>query len=244
MVAPRMRDAIIVGAGHNGLTCAAYLARAGLDVLVLERRDMVGGCAVSESSSVTLPGGEEGAFKFSRASYLAGLLRPHIVKDLKLMESYGLKLISRDPYSFTPSKPTQQGGQSLMLWSSLEKTKDSIGRHSPKDAEAFADYEVFLDAAKSAIVPLLDGAPPDVFDSRQSMKERWEASKRVLKSMSTFMPRRRPGSPAQHSPHYVPTALEVSRLFTSPATVLLDEWFESDILKTTLCTDGEYDSIC
>ena len=71
----RARDVIIVGGGHNALTSAAYLARAGLDVLVLERRHVLGGAAVTEEM---VPG-----FKFSRASYLAGLLRPKIIEDLR-----------------------------------------------------------------------------------------------------------------------------------------------------------------
>jgi hypothetical protein len=84
------RDAIIIGGGHNGLVCAAYLAKNGVDALVLERRNIIGGAAVTEE---IIPG-----FKFSRASYLAGLLRPQIIKDLEL-EKYGFKYLPRNPSS-------------------------------------------------------------------------------------------------------------------------------------------------
>jgi thioredoxin reductase len=91
----RLRDVIIIGGGHNGLISAAYLAKAGLDVLVLERRHTIGGAAVTEE---LYPG-----FKFSRASYLAGLLRPHIIEELNLPK-YGFKYLPRDPSSFTPTR--------------------------------------------------------------------------------------------------------------------------------------------
>ena len=88
-------DVIIVGGGHNGLVAAAYLAKNGQRVLVLERRHVIGGAAVTEE---LVPG-----FKFSRASYLAGLLRPRIIKELQL-EKFGFKYLVRDPSSFTPTK--------------------------------------------------------------------------------------------------------------------------------------------
>ena len=82
------RDAIVIGGGHNGLICAAYLAKKGLDVLVLERRHIIGGASVTEE---IYPG-----FKYSRASYLAGLLRPQIIEELDLKKR-GFKYINRDP---------------------------------------------------------------------------------------------------------------------------------------------------
>ena len=85
---------IIVGGGHNGLVAAAYLAKSGVECLVLERRHCVGGASVTEE---IIPG-----FKFSRAAYLAGLLRPQIIKDLEL-EKYGFKYLARNPSSFTPT---------------------------------------------------------------------------------------------------------------------------------------------
>ena len=163
------RDVIIVGGGHNGLIAAAYLAKQGLDVLVLERRHVLGGAAVTEE---LMPG-----FKFSRVrrpeagrrlsravthfccchcvcvcvyvslcqgSYLAGLLRPQIIEDLEL-EKHGFKYLPRDPSSFTPSLvdgPLR--GKHLMLWGDEAKTHASISQFSAKDADAFPLYEEFL----------------------------------------------------------------------------------------------------
>src|ERR671923_2946832 len=86
-------DAIVIGGGHNGLTNAAYLAKAGKKVLVLERRPLVGGAAVTEE---LYPG-----FRFSRASYVLSLFRPEILSHLELAR-HGLRLLPRDPSSFTP----------------------------------------------------------------------------------------------------------------------------------------------
>lgn len=88
-------DAIIIGGGHNGLVTASYLAKKGLSVLVLERRHIIGGAAVTEE---IIPG-----FKFSRASYLAGLLRPSVISELEL-HKHGMEFLPRDPSSFTPTK--------------------------------------------------------------------------------------------------------------------------------------------
>ena len=103
-------DVVIVGGGHNGLVAANYLAMKGIKVGVVERRYTVGGAAVSEE---IFPG-----FTFSRASYLAGLLRPDIIKELKLKEKGGIEFFFRDPYSFTPHKD----GRYLMLGSEEHNT--------------------------------------------------------------------------------------------------------------------------
>ena len=95
-------DAIIVGAGHNGLVTAAYLARAGRRVLVLERRELVGGCVVTEE---LWPG-----YKVSTASYVNSLFRPEIIRDLEL-KRHGFAMLPRSPSSFTPLPD----GRSLMM---------------------------------------------------------------------------------------------------------------------------------
>lgn len=149
--AEKVYDAVIIGGGHNGLVTAGYLAKAGHKVLVLERRHTVGGAAVSEQ---IVPG-----FTFSRASYLAGLLRPQIIKDLEL-EKYGFEYIPRDPSSFTPTLPNSPSkGKYLLLGSDAKMTYDSIAQFSVRDADAFPAYEDFLGKVRDVVSPLLDSPP-------------------------------------------------------------------------------------
>ena len=159
------RGAIIIGGGHNGLVSAAYLAKQGVDVLVLERRHIIGGAAVTEE---IIPG-----FKFSRASYLAGLLRPQIIKDLNL-EQYGFKYLPRDPSSFTPTLPTSAyKGKYLLLGSNEQLNYQSIAQFSIKDAEAYPHYEVFLEKIRDVMQPLLDHPlPMNILDNQLSWKDR------------------------------------------------------------------------
>ncbi|KAK3016625.1 hypothetical protein RJ639_006503 [Escallonia herrerae] len=117
-------DALVIGGGHNGLTAAAYLARSGLSVAVLERRHLVGGAAVTEE---LIPG-----FKFSRCSYLQSLLRPSIISELELPR-HGLKLLKRNPSSFTPCLD----GRYLLLGSDRELNTSEISKFSKRDAEAY-----------------------------------------------------------------------------------------------------------
>ena len=116
-------DAIIIGAGHNGLVTAAYLAKAGYKVLVLERRDIVGGCCITEE---LWPG-----FKVSTAAYVNSLLRPEIIRDLEL-KKYGFEMLPRSPSSFTPFPD----GRYLMMGPDKEMTHREIAKFSAKDAEA------------------------------------------------------------------------------------------------------------
>src|SRR5919198_2244887 len=114
-------DIIIVGAGHNGLVFAAYLARAGRRVLVLERRELVGGACVTEE---IWPG-----FKVSTASYVNSLLRPEIIRDLDLRR-HGFEMLPRDPSSFTPFPD----GRCLMLGRDPEFNRREVSRFSARDA--------------------------------------------------------------------------------------------------------------
>ena len=119
---PTHYDAIMVGAGHNGLVTACYLARAGLRVLVLERRHIVGGACVTEE---TFPG-----FKVSTAAYVNSLFRTEIVRDLDL-HVYGFEVLPRNPSSFTPFPD----GRSLMMGPDAELTRSEIAKFSKRDAE-------------------------------------------------------------------------------------------------------------
>src|SRR5215207_4450732 len=123
---PAKYDAIVIGAGHNGLTAAAYLARAGRKVLVLERRHVVGGAAVTEEIH---PG-----FRYSVCSYVVSLLRPEIIRELDL-PSHGLEILPLDG-TFTP----MLNGDYLWRVNDHGKTRREIARHSKVDAEAYEEY--------------------------------------------------------------------------------------------------------
>jgi phytoene dehydrogenase-like protein len=140
-------DAVVIGAGHNGLVASAYLAEAGLKVLVLERRPLVGGAAVTEELH---PG-----FRFSRASYVLSLFRPEIVSHLELAR-HGLVLLPRDPSSFTPFPD----GRFLLLGPDAAANEREIAKFSTRDARRFAGYEAMLDRVARRVEPLLDWTPP------------------------------------------------------------------------------------
>src|SRR5215468_2747961 len=106
-------DVIVVGAGHNGLTAAAYLARSGLSVLVLERREIVGGCCVTEEIA---PG-----CKASTASYIASMLRPEVIRDLEL-GSFGLRMIPCDPFLQVPFND----GRIIRWWADRDRAAGEI----------------------------------------------------------------------------------------------------------------------
>jgi phytoene dehydrogenase-like protein len=141
-------DAIVVGAGHNGLVTAGYLAKAGLKVAVLERRHIVGGAAVTEER---WPG-----FKISSLSYVNSLFRPEIVRDLKLAD-YGYEMLPRDPSSFTPFPD----GRYLLLGPDRKLCQDQIAKFSKKDAEAYPKYEAYLTEIAEILEPMLTMAPLD-----------------------------------------------------------------------------------
>ncbi len=143
-------DAIVIGAGHNGLVTACYLARAKRKVLVLERRYIVGGACVTEER--TFPG-----FKVSTAAYVNSLFRPEIIRDLRLRD-YGFELLERNPASFSPFLD----GRYLMLGSDKRDELDEIAKFSRKDAERYPGYEKMLERVAAVIEPTLLQTPPNV----------------------------------------------------------------------------------
>lgn len=146
-------DSVVIGAGHNGLTAAAYLARAGQRVLVLERREVVGGACVTEE---IWPG-----FKVSTAAYVNSLLRPEIIRDLDL-KRHGFAMLPRNPSSFTPFPD----GRSLMLGPDPELNRREVGKFSARDAEALPRYERMLERVADFIEPTLLQVPPDPWSRR------------------------------------------------------------------------------
>src|SRR4029078_12395791 len=140
-------DVIVIGGGHNGLVSAAYLARAGRRVLVVERRHLLGGAAVTEE---IFPG-----FKYSVCSYVVSLLRPEIIRDLDLPR-HGLEILPLDG-TFSPMP------NSDYLWrvNDHAKTRREIARHSRVDAEAYDEYAKAMGETGGFVKPTLNMTPPD-----------------------------------------------------------------------------------
>ena len=132
-------DAVVVGAGHNGLVCAAYLAKAGLSVVVVERTDRIGGACVTEE---LFPG-----FRISTASYSLSLMLPEVMQELGLE----LDIRPKDPAAF---HPLDDGG-GVFLWSDRSKAAESIANVSRRDAEAYGRFEDLFDEAARRLRPLL-----------------------------------------------------------------------------------------
>ncbi|KAG6976976.1 hypothetical protein JG688_00000788, partial [Phytophthora aleatoria] len=203
------RDAIVVGGGHNGLVAAAYLAKAGKSVCVLEKRHLVGGAAVTEE---IFPG-----FKFSRASYVFSLFRPQIIKDLDL-HRHGLEVFVRDPSSFTPTRD----GRSLILGSDMQQTQASIAQFSTADAKAYPVYNKMLEVIlklqlmlnlRQIFILLLTRLL--LSEAAKAMAHLGYRCGKLGSELTTF-----------------------AEFMTAPATKILDKWFESDVLKATLATDA------
>ena len=144
----RTYDAIVIGAGHNGLVCAAYLGRAGWKVLVVERRHVVGGAAVTEE---VYPG-----FRFTVASYVCSLLRPEIIRDLDL-PAHGFQVIPQES-TFTPLPD----GRYLLRTGDEQQTYREIGKFSREDAEAYPRYGRLMAKVAKLVKPILTMTPPDV----------------------------------------------------------------------------------
>lgn len=215
-LAQRKWDAVVVGGGHNGLTAAAYLAKSGLQVAVLERRHVLGGAAVTEE---LIPG-----FKFSRGSYLQSLLRPCIIRELEL-ERHGMKLLARNPSSFTPTLD----GRYLLLGPDASFNHTEISKFSHQDAMTYPRYEQQLEKFCSFMDSLLDIPPPEVTIQKSVMGRMTDKLHRLafwaqLMQKSVSMGQK--------------DMTEFMDLILAPASKVLNGWFESEVLKATLATDA------
>jgi phytoene dehydrogenase-like protein len=141
-------DCIVVGGGHNGLVTAAYLAGAGRSVLVVERRELVGGCSVTEE---IWPG-----YRVSTAAYLSSLLQDRIVKELEL-EKLGYQVDAKDPAFFS----VYPDGRHFFLWQDEGKTLGEIAKFSRRDADVFPAYEAHLEKLATVVEGLLLETPPE-----------------------------------------------------------------------------------
>ena len=149
-------DALIIGAGHNGLVCAFYLARAGLKVRIVERRDVVGGAAVTEEFH---PG-----FRNSVASYTVSLLQPKVISDMKLVD-HGYRVIERPISNFLP----QEDGGYLKLGGGLERTQAEFARFSKHDAAVLPQYYDMLEGVADVLRDLALRSPPNVGDGLKTL---------------------------------------------------------------------------
>jgi len=205
-------DVIIIGGGHNGLVAAAFLAKKKFKVCVIEKRGVLGGCCSTEE---LWPG-----FKVSPAAYVISLFSSKIIKSLNL-KKYGFKILPRNPSSFTPLP----NGKSLVLGHDEKENIEEIGSFSVKDAIRYKEYEGYLTDVAKVLEPLMEKSPP-VLPSpwrKLSVKNkirniaRLSRSARAVKKLAS---------------------LDAIRLMNGSAMDLLDEWFESDVLKATLATDA------
>ena len=166
MIASARRfDAVIIGGGHNGLVCAAYLARSGLSVCVLERRSVVGGAAVTEEFH---PG-----FRNSTASYTVSLLNPKVIRDLGLT-GHGLRIVERPVSNFLPLPD----GRHLVVGGGIDATQAEVAKFSRRDAEALPAYYAMLDRVADVLRDLLLATPPNVGGGVHAMLDAWKVAKR------------------------------------------------------------------
>ena len=214
-------DAIVVGGGHNGLVCAAYLARAGRKVLVLERRERIGGAAVTEE---VFPG-----FRFSVFSYVVSLLRPEIIRDLELPR-HGLHILPLES-TLTPLENRDY----LIQWNDHDQNRRELARHSLRDAEAYDEFGLMLHQMARAVKPLLAMAPPD--PASLSLGEL-----RAMKGLAGYFrdlgPKRfnRLAKTFRDLPERLQSTFV--QLMTMSATEFLQQWFETDPLIATMSASG------
>ena len=202
-------DALIIGAGHNGLTCAAYLAAAGLKVTVLERRALVGGAAVTEEFH---PG-----FRNSVAAYTVSLLNPKVIRDLELPR-YGLRVVERRAANFLPT------ADGRYLLTGEGRTQAEVGRFSARDAARIPEYGERLERVADVLRELVLVTPPNAVEGswRTALPELLRAARVGGRLRRLDMSLRR----------------ELLSLFAMSAGDYLDRWFESAPIKAVFGFDG------
>ena len=202
-------DVVIIGGGHNGLTCAAYLAAAGLKTIILERRHVVGGAAVTEEFH---PG-----FRNSVASYTVSLLNPKIIRDLELHQ-HGLRIVERKLANFLPLDDHNyfKVGDG--------RTQQELSRFSLRDADRLADYNARLERVADALRNLVLQTPPNRVQSHpiEGLRELIRAGLTARQLAALGMESER----------------DLLALFTSSAGQYLESWFDSEPIKAALGFDG------
>ncbi len=202
------RDIVIIGAGHNALVASFYLAKAGWKPLLLERRDSVGGAAVTEEFH---PG-----FKCSALAHAAGPLLPQIAEEMQLRR-HGLEMIEPEPRLFAPAPD----GRALLLYSDAKRSAESIARFSTKDAERYGELYGILARLGEVLHPLLTLTPPSI-DGAPSAEEAWK----LLKTGRSF--RKLGRKQMFHLLRWGPMAV----------ADFVAEWFETELLRAAIAARG------